>query len=538
MIVSDEIENKQIAKQYKELLQISYQTLSGEDKKLIRSAFDTAVHAHRNQRRKTGEPYIHHPINVAKIVAHEIGLDATSIASALLHDVLEDTDFKTVELEKLFGKGVAKIVEGLTKISKLSKESDISLQAENFKKLLLTLNDDVRVIIIKIADRLHNMQTLDAMPEEKQLKISSETLYIYAPLAHRIGLYNIKTELEDLSFKYTDPIRFKSIKNKIEESKEEQSSYIKSFSKIIKNDLQIFGVGVLIFLVITLSFIFRQLRWVILPVLTCSFSVIATTGLLGMFGWEVTVISSNFISLQLIITMAITIHLIVRYRELARTQPDKNQHDLVLDTVVFMAMPCLYAVLTTIAGFSSLILSGILPVINFGWMMSAGVSVSLLMTFLLFPALQLQFNKLMPNLSFENRFSLTLVFSRFTDRYGNGILWFSALLLIISMIGGTRLMVENSFIDYFKESTEIYQGLKVIDQKLGGTTTLDVVLNFEDDEEPEDVSEEQANPDTDEEESEEFEDFSEFEEEIEAEEGGAQYWFTSYRMEQLEALHN
>ena len=237
MIVSDKIENKQIAKQYKELLQISYQRLSGEDKKLIRSAFDTAVHAHRNQRRKTGEPYIHHPINVAKIVAHEIGLDATSIASALLHDVLEDTDFKTVELEKLFGKGVTKIVEGLTKISKLSKESDISLQAENFKKLLLTLNDDIRVIIIKIADRLHNMQTLDAMPEDKQLKISSETLYIYAPLAHRIGLYNIKTELEDLSFKYTEPIRFKSIKNKIEESKEEQSSYIKSFSKITKNAL-------------------------------------------------------------------------------------------------------------------------------------------------------------------------------------------------------------------------------------------------------------------------------------------------------------
>mgnify|MGYP003305398964 CR=1 FL=1 len=130
-------------------------------------------------------------------------MDATSIASALLHDVVEDTDYKFEELEKLFGAGVAKIVEGLTKISKLSKESDISLQAENFKKLLLTLNDDIRVIIIKIADRLHNMQTLDAMPEHKQLKISSETLYIYAPLAHRIGLYNIKTELEDLSFKYT-----------------------------------------------------------------------------------------------------------------------------------------------------------------------------------------------------------------------------------------------------------------------------------------------------------------------------------------------
>ena len=150
----------------------------------------------------------------------------------------------------------------------------------------------------------------------------------------------------------------------------------------IKKDLQIFGLGVLVFLMITLTVIFRQLRWVLLPVLTCSFSVVATTGLLGMFGWEVTVISSNFISLQLIITMAITIHLIVRYRELARTNPDKSQRELVSDTVVFMAQPCLYAVLTTIAGFSSLILSGILPVINFGWMMSAGVSVSLLLTFL------------------------------------------------------------------------------------------------------------------------------------------------------------
>ncbi|MDP6638834.1 MAG: MMPL family transporter [SAR324 cluster bacterium] len=310
----------------------------------------------------------------------------------------------------------------------------------------------------------------------------------------------------------------------------------------IKNDLQIFGVGVLIFLIVTLSFIFRQLRWVVLPVLTCSFSVVATTGLLGMFGWEVTVISSNFISLQLIITMAITIHLIVRYRELARTHPEKDQHELVLDTVVFMALPCLYAVLTTVAGFSSLILSGILPVINFGWMMSAGVSVSLLMTFLLFPALQLQMNKLMPDLSFENRYSLTLVFSRFTDRYGNGILWFSGLLLLVSVVGGTRLMVENSFIDYFKESTEIYQGLKVIDQKLGGTTTLDVVLNFEEEEveevEDEPVEEHESEGDLNEEEDEDLEDFSDLEEEIAEEEEGAQYWFTTNRMEQLEALHN
>lgn len=304
----------------------------------------------------------------------------------------------------------------------------------------------------------------------------------------------------------------------------------------IRNDLQIFGIGVLFFLIITLSFIFRQLRWVILPVLTCSFSVLATTGLLGMFSWEVTVISSNFISLQLIITMAITIHLIVRYRELARTNPEKTQRELVLDTVVFMAQPCLYAVLTTIAGFSSLILSGILPVINFGWMMSAGVSVSLLLTFLLFPALQTQFERLMPNLSFENRFALTQVFSRFTDRYGNGILWFSSLLLLVSIGGATQLMVENSFIDYFKKSTEIYQGMKVIDQQLGGTSTLDVALDFEE-EEAEEESEEQPSVEESKDE-EEGEDFSEFEEEMAASDDEAQYWFTTYKMDQIEDIHN
>ena len=234
MIVSEEIENKEIAKQYKELLQISYQTLSDEDKKLIRSAFDTAVHAHRNQRRKSGEPYVLHPISVAKIVAQEIGLDATSIAAALLHDVVEDTEYSLEDLQKLFGNDVARIVEGLTKISKLSKESNASLQAENYRKLLLTLNDDIRVIIIKIADRLHNMQTLDAMAEYKQVKIASETLYIYAPLSHRIGLYNIKTELEDLSFKYTESASYELIKNKIEDSKEEQDQYIQSFSEIVQ----------------------------------------------------------------------------------------------------------------------------------------------------------------------------------------------------------------------------------------------------------------------------------------------------------------
>ncbi|MDY8133971.1 RelA/SpoT family protein [Aquimarina sp. 2201CG5-10] len=238
-----EEENKQIAKQYKELLRISYRNLSTEDKKLIRQAFDIAVDAHKDQRRKSGEAYIFHPIAVAKIVASEIGLDATSIAAALLHDVVEDTEYTLVDIEQMFGETVARIVDGLTKISSLKKDKDISLQAENFRKMLLTLNDDVRVIIIKIADRLHNMQTMDSMRPDKQVKIASETLYIYAPLAHRIGLYNIKTELEDLGLKYTEPDVYKDILEKIKESKEEQDTYIKRFSNRIKEGLDKEGLN-------------------------------------------------------------------------------------------------------------------------------------------------------------------------------------------------------------------------------------------------------------------------------------------------------
>ena len=219
-------------------MKISYQSLSREDRKLIRLAFNTSVDAHKNQRRKSGEPYVFHPIAVAKIVASKIGLDATCIAAALLHDVIEDTEYSEKNIKELFGKKISKIVVGLTKISKLAKEENVSLQAENFRKMLLTLNDDVRVILIKIADRLHNMQTLESMTNEKQIKIASETLYIYAPIAHRIGLYDVKSELEDLGLKYTEPEMFNNIKNKIEQTKDEQDKYIKNFSRRISEKLR------------------------------------------------------------------------------------------------------------------------------------------------------------------------------------------------------------------------------------------------------------------------------------------------------------
>ena len=236
-MINEVAENKEIAQQYKELLRISYQRLTSSDKKLIRLAFDTAVDAHKNQRRKSGEPYVFHPISVAKIVADEIGLDSISIASALLHDVIEDSNYSIDDIKKTFGSTISKIVYGLTKISNLKKDSYDSFQAENFRKMLLTLNDDVRVIIIKIADRLHNMKTLYSLPKQKREKIASETLFIYAPLAHRIGLYNIKSDLEDLGLKYTDLRRYNQIRNKIEKSKEKQDLYIKKFSLMVKKTL-------------------------------------------------------------------------------------------------------------------------------------------------------------------------------------------------------------------------------------------------------------------------------------------------------------
>lgn len=237
-----EKENQEISRRYKDMLKHTYQTLTKDDKKLIRKAFDLAVDAHKDQRRKTGEPYIFHPIEVAKIVADEIGLGATSIAAALMHDVVEDTDYTLEDIEKLFGEKIARIIDGLTKISILNKQ-DVSIQSENFKKLLLTLSEDVRVILIKIADRLHNMRTLDSMHEDKQLKIASETIFIYAPLAHRMGLYNIKSELEDLSLKYTKPEDYNNIERKLHETKEEREKYIEDFSNTIRERLEEEGLN-------------------------------------------------------------------------------------------------------------------------------------------------------------------------------------------------------------------------------------------------------------------------------------------------------
>ncbi len=239
--LSEEEEKKEILRHYRGLLKVLKQNIKPGDKMLIRNAFEMAVEAHKTMRRKSGEPYILHPLAVAKICVEEIGLGVRSSICALLHDTVEDTDITLEDVQREFGAEIAKIVDGLTKISTVM-DTNTSKQAENFKKILLTLTDDPRVILIKLADRLHNMRTLDSLKREKQLKIASETIYVYAPLAHRMGLYNIKTELEDLSMKYMETDTYKLIAKKLQDTKRERTRYINDFIKPLKEKLQNTGL--------------------------------------------------------------------------------------------------------------------------------------------------------------------------------------------------------------------------------------------------------------------------------------------------------
>ena len=293
----------------------------------------------------------------------------------------------------------------------------------------------------------------------------------------------------------------------------------------IKNDLIVFGVGVFLFLVGMLSIIFRKLRWVMLPLLSCFYAGLLMIGLLGLVGWHVTVISSNFISLMLIITMSMNVHLIVRYRQLRNDFPDYTQHELVLTTASKMVWPCLYTALTTIMAFSSLVVSGIKPVIDFGWMMTVGLSVTFLTTFILFPALLVMLPRTSEKTNPRDEFQFTPKLASMTERHGNKVLIFTVLLAVVSVFGISRLEVENSFINYFSEDTEIFQGLRLIDEKLGGTTPLDIILNLEKVPGEEELTEEEG-----------FEDldalFGEFEEEQE------EVWFTPERLDTIKQVHD
>ena len=307
----------------------------------------------------------------------------------------------------------------------------------------------------------------------------------------------------------------------------------------VKKDLKVFGIGIVVFLIVALGVIFRKVCWVVLPILCCTLSVLAMIGILGIFGWEVTVISSNFISLQLIITMALTIHLIVRYRELQVDNPEWSQMELVKETVFSKFIPCLYTTLTTVAGFGSLLICDILPVITFGLMMSVGLVVSLVVTFFLFPAILCLIPK---GKSGEDRQfcgGFTRFLANVTQNNAKAVFIITGLLIAMIAVGVSRLTVENSFIDYFRESTEIYQGLKVIDQNLGGTTPLDIIVSFQEtDLEANDHS--LVNDDTGTESSEEFEGDDEFDEfdEFEEVDNSDKYWFTADKMAKIMKVHD
>ncbi len=360
--------------------------------------------------------------------------------------------------------------------------------------LQVNLKEDIRFRDLQRErnNLLYKLNTEGLTPEE-QARIDSI-------LADYIDM---KKQVDDLNHENIEAIR-----NIIANYRQHGTLYLGGVPMIaddmitfIKNDLIVFGVGVFLFLVGMLTIIFRQPRWVLLPLLSCFYAGVLMLGLLGLVGWNVTVISSNFISLMLIITMSMNIHLIVRYRQLRNDFPDYSQYELVLHTTRKMVWPCVFTALTTIMAFSSLVVSGIKPVIDFGWMMTIGLVVTFLTSFILFPALLIMLPRSSEKMSQRDEFQFTPKLASLTARFGNGVLVTTVLLAVASIYGISRLEVENSFINYFSEKTEIYQGLRLIDEKLGGTTPLDIILNFEKIEAAEEDDEVVSDDD------EEFEDF-------------------------------
>jgi len=302
--------------------------------------------------------------------------------------------------------------------------------------------------------------------------------------------------------------------------------------EFVKNDLSTFGYVIVGLLVFVLYLLFREIRWVVLPLFICSVSIVITSGFLGLFSWEITVISSNFISLQLIMNISLVVHLIIKYKELVVLHPNSSQKELLFQTVTQMWKPSFFVVITTMAGFSSLVFSGILPIITFGWMMSVGIVVSLVTTFILFPIVLMFFKKSVINETQKNKKSFTLIIAYIVFHYKKTILLITSLILCFSVSGAFQLRVENSFIDYFKKDTQIYQGMKLIDQKLGGTTPLDVIITFKEKSDEIKTIEIVDESSVDEE-------LDSFEDEFEtSEEDQKKYWFTQSKIDKIRQVHN
>ena len=434
-------------------------------------------------------------------------------------------------------KAMSELIES---IPTLEKSNNINLDLAQtefttsplYKDNLVSSDFKTTSILVNLKDDSHGTFLREKRSELKLLLQTEEDDSLSLELKNIEAQYKVhRDKMRDINEK-----TIKDIRSILSPFQKEESIFLGGLAMIsndvvnfVEKDLKIFGISILFFIIFALIIIFRQLRWVILPILTCVVSVLATAGLLGFFGWEITVISSNFISLQLIFTLAIVVHLIVRYRELTRVYPQKSQKFLLLETTHMMIKPCLFTALTTIAGFSSLVFSGILPVINFGWMMSVGLVISLLMSFLLFPILLINFKRLEPNLTFENLLPLPAFFSALTEKLGKKIILIALMFFIFGLGGIYKLEVENSFIDYFKDSSEIYKGMKLIDTQLGGTTSLDVIIDFEEKKDEESIEFEEEEMFIDDE-------FGFLDEETD--EKNYKYWFTSERMNIIESVHD
>ncbi|AXX86830.1 RND superfamily transporter [Malaciobacter marinus] len=427
-------------------------------------------------------------------------------------------EVKTIENSKDFDKKLVK-KEFLT--SPLYKNSLVS---SDFKTTAIVVN-------LKRDKKFYNLveQRNSLLKLKNSNKASKEELEKLEKISLEFKTY--RDTQRDATSKYIQDIRslLKNYKDKGTLFLGGVNMIATDIISFVKNDLLIYGSTLILLLIAILWIIFRQFRWVALSVLICTLSVIATSGMLGIFGWEVTVISSNFISLQLIITISIVLHLIVRYRELSSIYKNSSQSKLVLNTMLSKLSPSFFAIITTIAGFSSLLLSNIQPVINLGWMMSAGIAISLLIAFLVFPAVLILLNKTVVNKSFESNLHFIDFCIKIVKNKGNKVLIASVILIAFSLTGASLLLVENSFISYFKKDTEIYQSMKVIDQKLGGTTPLDVIIDFN-------LISKEENKQTKQESNDDM--FASFEDEFNSSGNDAQYWFTPHRMNIITKVHD
>jgi len=398
--------------------------------------------------------------------------------------------------------------------------------------LLLSPDSRTTALLINLSDYDGDSDAVKN-PGASQQESTSGSLLPEKPVGSKQAAMQIRAQRDDeRRQRHQDIVTIRAIMDKYRGDAElflgGVSMIADDMISFIKSDLKLFGVGVLLFLILMLGIIFRRMRWICLPMLCCALSITCMIGILGWLDWQVTVISSNFVSLQLIMTMSLVIHLIVRYRELSASEPQESNRRIILETMQTKLIPSVYAFLTTIVGFASLVFCNILPVITFGKMMIVGLTISLVVTFLVFPAVLMLLPKTLPLRKHAWRFPITSITAGFVEAGGWLVLVIGILVFALSIVGMSRLEVENCFIDYFRENTEIHQGMKVIDQYLGGTTPLDVIVDFEVSQIPEKETEQLAA-----ENGTEFDEFAEFDEAAKHK----KYWFTTEKMSRIKAIH-